>query len=171
MLIPMAVIAGGCVLFGVANHLPLNNLIVPIIGSRLAAGHHFAGFPQNRFLVVMTVLVLLAAWLNHIYGVRKSGKGIGASDHIHNSPLLHPIYERAESRFFDPYQIGMLITQGVARAAWRIDRANDWLFNVLALQTALYFSRSIRELHDGSYGTYMVWIAIGMILMGLYLGA
>ncbi|NVN89919.1 MAG: NADH-quinone oxidoreductase subunit L [Desulfuromonadales bacterium] len=169
MLIPMITIAGGCVLFGVANPLPINNLIVPIIGPKLAAGHHFSGFPQNRFLVVMTVLVLLGAWLNHIYGVRKSGKGVGASDHIHYSPLLQPIYDRAEKRYFDPYDIGMKIVQGASRLAWWIDRANDWLFNVLAVRTAQFFSRSIRELHNGSYATYMVWIVIGAILMGLYM--
>ena len=169
MLIPMLAIAAGCILFGVAYPLPINNLIVPIIGSKLAAGHHFAGFPQNKFLVVMTVLALAAAWLNHIYGVRKSGKGVGASDHIHYSPLLLPIYQRAENRFFDPYDIGLKVIQGISRVAWWIDRANDWLFNVLAVQTALFFSRSIRELHDGSFSTYMAWAALGTILMGLYL--
>jgi len=171
MLIPMIIIAGGCILFGVANPLPINNLIVPIIGQEMAAGHHFAGFPQNRFLVVMTVLVLLGAWLNHIYGIRKSGKGVGASDHIHYSPLLHPIYDRAENRFFDPYEIGMKIVQAGSQLAWRIDRANDWLFNDMAVRTARFFSRSIRGLHDGNYATYMSWIAIGAILMGLYLNA
>ncbi len=171
MLIPMIVIAGGCILFGVANPLPINNLIVPIIGPEMAAGHHFAGFPQNRFLVVMTVLVLLGAWLNHIYGVRKSGRGVGASDHIHYSPLLHPIYDRAENRVFDPYEIGMKIVQAGSQLAWRIDRANDWLFNDMTVQIARFFSRSIRGLHDGNYSTYMSWIAIGAILMGLYLNA
>ena len=169
MLIPMLAIAAGCVLFGVANPLPINNLIVPILGGKLAAGHHFAGFPENKFLVVMTGLVLLGAWLNHGYGVARSGKGVGASDHIHYSPLLHSIYDRAEKRFFDPYDIGMKLIQGISRLAWWIDRANDWLFNVLAVQTALFFSRSIRELHDGSYATYMGWAVLGTILMGLYL--
>lgn len=169
MLFPMITIAGGCVLFGVANQLPINNLIVPIIGQEMAVGHHFAGFPQNLFLVVMTVLVLLAAWLNHVYGIRKSGSAAGASDHIHYSPLLRPIYERAERRFFDPYDVGLRMIQWISALAWRIDRANDWLFNVLAVRTAQFFSRSIREIHDGSYATYMVWVVIGTILMGLYM--
>jgi len=171
MLIPMIVIAAGCVLFGVANPLPINNLIVPVIGREMAAGHHFSGMPQNIFLVVMTVLALFAAGLNHIYGVRKSGKGVGASDHIHHAPLLHPVYDLAERRFFDPYEIGMKLIRGISWLAWRIDRANDWIFNVLAVRTALLFSRGIRELHDGSYATYMIWIAVGAALMGLYMVA
>lgn len=169
MLIPMVTIAGGCVLFGVANRLPLDNLIVPIIGPQMAAGHHFGGFPQNRFLVFMTMLVLFAAWINHLYGVRKSGKGVGASDHIHYSPLLHPVYERAERRLFDPYDLGMKVVHGFSLLAWWIDRANDWLFNVMAVRTAQFCSRSLSALHNGSYATYMAWVAIGLILMGLYL--
>lgn len=171
MLVPMITIAGGCILFGVANPLPINNLILPIIGPERAAGHHFAGLPQNSFLIVMTVLVLLAAWLNHIYGVRKSGSGVGASDHIHHSPVLQPIYDRAEQRFFDPYDLGMKAVQGFSRLAWWIDRGNDWLFNVMAAGTAQFFSRTVRGLHDGSYSTYMAWVALGAILMGLYLNA
>lgn len=171
MLVPMLAIAGGCILFGVANPLPINNLILPIIGPERAAGHHFAGLPQNPFLIVMTVLVLLGAWLNHVYGVRKSGSGVGASDHIHHAPVLQPIYDRAERRFFDPYDLGMKAVQGISRLAWWIDRGNDWLFNVLAVGTARFFSRTVRGLHDGSYSTYMLWVALGAILMGLYLNA
>jgi NADH-quinone oxidoreductase subunit L len=169
MLVPMITIAAGCVLFGVANRLPLDNLIVPIIGPEMASGHHFGGFPENRFLVVMTMLVLFGAWINHLYGVRKSGRGVGASDHIHYSPLLHPIYDRAEQRMFDPYDLGMKAVQSFSRLAWWLDRANDWLFNVMAVRTAQFCSRSLSALHNGSYATYMAWVAIGLVLMGLYL--
>ena len=96
-------------------------------------------------------------------------KGVGASDHIHYSPLLHPVYERAERRLFDPYDLGMKVVHGFSRLAWWIDRANDWLFNVMAVRTAQFCSRSLSALHNGSYATYMAWVAIGLILMGLYL--
>ncbi len=169
MLIPMLAIAGGCILFGVANPLPINHLIVPIIGER-AVGHHFAGFPQNLFLVVMTVVVLAGAWLNHMHGVRASGKGLGAADHIYHMPFLHAIYERAE-KSLDPYDLGMGIMRGIANLSWRIDRANDWLYNVAAVRTAQFLSASVRGLHDGSYATYMVWAVLGAVLMCLYVSA
>jgi NADH-quinone oxidoreductase subunit L len=171
MLVPMIVIAGGCVLFGVANTLPIDNLIVPIIGAQRAAGHHFSGAPENIFLVIMTVTVLLAAYVNHMYGVGKTGKGVGAVDHIHYAPMFHPIYERAERGFFDPYDIGMMIVQGVARLSWWIDRGNDWLYNVAAVKVTCYFSGSIRLLHNGSYATYILWTAIGAVLMCIYMNA
>lgn len=169
MLLPMIVIAGGCVLFGVANPLPIDSLIVPIIGDR-AAGRHFSGLPHNLFLVAMTVVVLAGAWLNHIYGVRESGRGLGAADHIHHMPLLHAIYERAE-KSFDPYDIGMGMIRLIASLSWRIDRANDWLYNVMTVRTAQILTGAVRNLHDGSYSTYMVWTVIGAVFMCLYVSS
>lgn len=171
MLVPMVVIAGGCVLFGVANRLPIDNLIVPIIGAQRAAGHHFSGAPDNIFLVIMTVTVLLAAYVNHMYGIGRTGKGAGAVDHIHYAPVFLPLYECAEKRLFDPYDIGMALVQGMARLAWRIDRANDWLYNVAVVRTAHYLSCSIRQLHNGSYAVYIVWSAVGAVCMCIFMNA
>ena len=73
MLVPMIVIAGFCVLFGLYNALPLNTLIQPILGARLE-GHSFAGWPHSVPLVLFTLIALGAALANHYYGVKKSGK-------------------------------------------------------------------------------------------------
>jgi formate hydrogenlyase subunit 3/multisubunit Na+/H+ antiporter MnhD subunit len=171
MLLPMIAIAGGCVYFGVANHVPLNNLIVPIIGAQRAAGHHFAGFPENTFLVIMTFAVLLAAYINHMYGVSKTGKGSGASDHIHYAPVFHSIYDNAEKRMFDPYDIGMALIQRFAEVSWKIDRGIDWMYNTMAVGTAKYLSRSVRGFHNGEYATYIVWTTIGAVLICIYMNA
>ncbi len=170
MLVPMLVIAGGCVLFGVANHLPLDNLIVPIIGER-AAGHHFAGFPENTFLVIMTVTALLAAWFNHLYGVSRTGKGSGAVDHIHYAPVFHDIYDRAEKQEFDPYDRGMQVIQLISRVSWSIDRGIDRLYNGLTVGAAQSLSRTVGQLHNGSFATYVVWATIGGGLVCIYMNA
>jgi len=169
MLVPMLVIAGGCVLFGVANHLPLDNLIVPIIGER-AAGHHFAGFPENTFLVIMTITVLLACWFNHLYGVSRTGKGLGAVDHIHYAPVLHDIYDRAEKRGFDPYDRGMQVIQLISRVSWSIDRGIDRLYSGV-VGAAQSLSRTVGQLHNGSFATYVVWATIGGGLVCMYMNA
>jgi NADH-quinone oxidoreductase subunit L len=171
MLVPMVAIAAGCVLFGVANHLPLDNLIVPIIGPQMAAGHHFAGFPENTFLVIMTIAVLLASWFNHQFGVSRTGKGAGAWDHIHYAPLLHAIYDRAERREFDPYDRGMQLIQLISRASWSIDRGIDRLYNVLAMGISQSLSRTVGQMHNGSFATYVVWAAIGGGLVCMYMNA
>ena len=169
MLFPMIVIAGGCVLFGIANPLPINYLIVPIIGAQHASGHHFSGMPENAFLVIMTITVLVAAYINHMYGVAKTGRGAGASDHIHYSPLFKPIYDRAEKRMFDPYNLGMALVGLLAGIVWKLDRAIDWLYNTMAVGIANYLSLAARRAHSGEYSTYIVWTVVGAVLICIYM--
>ncbi len=171
MLVPMIVIAGGCVLFGIANPLPINHLIVPVIGAQRAVGHHFSGIPENSFLVIMTITVLLAAYINHMYGVGRTGKGVGAVDHIHHSPLFEPIYDRAERRMFDPYDLGMAAVRLIAQLSWKVDRGIDWVYNGMAAGMARYLSLAVRRLHSGDYSAYIVWTAIGAVLICIYMNA
>jgi len=168
MLVPMIVIASACVLFGLWNALPLNNLIQPILGERLE-GHNYAGFPTSMMLVVLTIVVLIAAFLNHIYGVKKSGSALGAADHIHHAPGLSDIYIRAEKRFFDPYNIGLHIVNGISRVAWLIDRATDWLYNDFSVKAAFFFTSVIRRCHNGSYARYVLWSLSGAAIIIIFL--
>ena len=87
---PMIVLAGLCVLFGVANQLPLGTFIQPAVGSRVTGGASFAGFPASATLVGLTLVALAVAVINHIFGVRRTGRGLGAVDHIHHAPVLAP---------------------------------------------------------------------------------
>jgi len=80
----------------------------------LQEGQDFAGWPHSIWLVGGTVVVLILAFLNHMFGVRKSGRGIGAADHIHHAPGLSPMYDLAERRAFDPYEIGLRLSRGIA---------------------------------------------------------
>ena len=165
MLFPMIVIAGLCVLFGVANFLPLNYLIEPILGESRLEGHHFSGFPTNMMLVVMTFVALIAALINHIYGVKKTGSGIGAVDHIHHAPGLSSAYNAAEKGFFDPYNAGKFITRIFAFIMWGCDRFNDWIYNVLLVQIGLLFTGIIRALHNGNYKFYILWSVVGAVMV------
>jgi NADH-quinone oxidoreductase subunit L len=168
MLIPMIVIALTCVLFGLWNALPLKGLIQPVLGERLE-GHNFAGLPSNALLVIITVVVLALALLNHIYGVRKSGKAIGASDHIRHAPVLDSIYDRAEKRFFDPYNIGLHIVNLFSRIASWLDKAIDWVYNVMVVRTMYAITGAIRKLHTGNYSSYILWSIGAMVLIVIFL--
>ncbi|HBC86209.1 MAG TPA: proton-conducting membrane transporter [Lentisphaeria bacterium] len=167
MLIPMIVIAGGCVLFGLYNPLPLNNLIQPILGDKLE-GHNYTGWPHSVFLVVMTLVALAAAYANHLFGVRKAGKAIGASDHIHHAPGLSEIYDAAEKGLLDPYNIGLKIAGFIASLAWRIDRGVDWLYDTLTVESAYDLTDIIKEQHTGKYSTYIIWSLVGLLVIILY---
>ena len=164
MLVPMIIIAGFCILFGVYNKLPLQNLIQPILGERLE-GHDFSGFHPNWLLVGISTGVLLLAIFNHIFGVRRTKKGIGAVDHIHYAPVLSTIYNWAEKGYFDPYNITMWIVNGVSRVFFWIDRGIDLIYNVAAVKTAEALSFGIRKAHNGSHSMYILWSVIGLVVL------
>jgi NADH-quinone oxidoreductase subunit L len=161
MLLPMIIIAGGCVLFGLWNALPLENLIVPILPPALRGEHVFAGWPTSMMLVGLTLAALLIAVLNHWYGVKKSGSGLGASDHIHYAPVLGTIYDKAEKRWFDPYDLGLKILAALSRILWGLDRVIDWLYDGLAVNVAYGLGTAIRAVHTGNYSMYVFWSLVG----------
>jgi NADH-quinone oxidoreductase subunit L len=157
MLVPMIIIALICVLFGVYNSLPLNNLIQPILGEGRLEGHNFAGFPSNIWLVVVTGVVLAAAFLNHLYGVKKSGGGLGAVEHIHHAPGLSWIYDKAEKRYFDPYDVGVKIVSFFSKILFKLDRAVNWFYDVFVVKVTYFFTGVIKKLHNGHYAMYLSW--------------
>jgi formate hydrogenlyase subunit 3/multisubunit Na+/H+ antiporter MnhD subunit len=169
MLFPMIVIALICIIFGIFNSLPLNYLIQPILGKAMPGGESFAGMPGNMKLVVITLIVLIAALLNHIYGVKKKGSGVKALDHIHFAPILSGIYNRAERRFFDPYEIGMNVAQKLSVIIFWCDRGIDWLYDVFSVKAAFVFTNQIKRLHNGNYSTYLLWSVVGAFLVVIFL--
>jgi len=170
MLVPMITIAALCVIFGIFNSLPLNNLIQPILGHKLE-GMSFAGWPTNNLLVITTLLVLLAAILNHWFGAVQKGSGLKAADHIHYAPILSPLYDRAEKRYFDPYDLSLKLFGAVARTAWWLDRFIDWIQEKLIVGIAFLFSNGLRRAHNGNYINYLVWSLVGTAVIIFMLGA
>ncbi len=168
MLIPMMIIASLCVLFGLWNALPLKYLIQPILGSRLE-GHNFSGLPHSALLVVITIVVLALALLNHLYGIKKSGKALKATDHIRYAPILGKIYDRAEKRFFDPYNIGLDIVSLFSKITFAFDRAIDWVYNSFTVKVTDAASLAIRKLHTGNYRTYIIWSIAAAALIVTFL--
>lgn len=166
ILLPMIVLAFACVLFGVYNPLPLNVLIQPILGARLP--HSYAGLPGNWWLVLGTVIVLCLAIANHLYGVRKAGKAVGASDHIHYAPGLSTMYDLAEKKYFDPYDVGMKFTNWFSRQLWRLDRFVDWLYESVVVGFTFACSALIRWFHSGNLSNYVVWSLVGAALVIYY---
>lgn len=161
MLLPMITIAGFCVLFGVYNALPLGTLIEPILGSARLEGHSFGGFHMNALLVGGTLVALTLALLNHLFGVKRSGSGLGASDHIHHAPVLGGIYNKAEKRWFDPYDIGLKLVDLVAKTAYYTDRFIDWMYDKFTVSLAYGASVVSRNMSGASYSSFIMWSLFG----------
>ncbi len=156
MLAPMITIASLCVIFGLWNSIPLKYLIQPILGSRLE-DYNFAGWPTNTTIVWVTIAVLIAAVLNHMYGVKRTGSGLKAVDHIHHAPILSTVYDKAERGVLDPYNIGMGATTIFAYCLSTCDKATNWIYDSFIPTITDYASAIIRGLHDGSVKTYIIW--------------
>lgn len=164
MLAPMIVIAIGCLIFGVYNSLPLKYLIEPVLGQRLA-GHSFAGLPHSWTLVMITLAVLALAMANHYYGVRRTGSGLAAADHIHYAPILHSIYNGAEKGYLDPYEIGLFIVNIFAWISYWIDRGIDWLYTRFAVWLIAFLSSGLKQANNGSHSRYIAWSLSGLALI------
>lgn len=168
MLIPMVVLVLGCVLFGVYNPLPLKSFIEPVLGSRVE--HTFSGIPHSWGLVAATLVVLALAFANHRFGFKRTGRGVQASDHIHHAPGLSQVYDLAERRFFDPYEVGLTCVGYFARLSFWIDRGIDWFYDVASVRTARVVTEEIRAAHTGSYALYTVWALCGLAVVLAMLG-
>lgn len=168
MIIPIVIIASACVIFGVFNFIPLEKLIRPSLGQDIFKGHAFFGMPNFK-LTVVTLIILALAVLNHIFGVKKGGSGLKASEHIHHAPVLSAIYARAEKGLLDPYNIALRFVGVFAKIAWRCDRAIDFLYDVFSVRAAAFLSREIRKAHTGNYSSYLVWCLAGMLAVVLFL--
>ncbi len=168
MVLPMAAIAAICVLFGVYNYLPIKVFIQPVMGEKLH-GHNFYGMPPSMTLILITIIVLLAALANHIYGFRSRKSALKAVDHIHYAPVLSGLYDKAEKKYFDPYNMGMKFAQVFAAAGFALDRGVDWLYESFSAKSITALSRQIRKAHTGNYSVYLLWSLFGLFLIMMFL--
>jgi len=181
MLVPMIAIAGFCVLFGLGNALPIDGIIAPIVasagyihegvaglagaGGAASFAGEFSGWPRNPFLVGMTLAALALAALNHAYGARRSGSGLGAADHIHYAPGLRSVYAAAEKGVLDPYNIGMRLMLWFAAACRAVDRAIDWFYDKAVVEAVRLTSAGFCRLHSGSHARYILWSLAGILAL------
>jgi formate hydrogenlyase subunit 3/multisubunit Na+/H+ antiporter MnhD subunit len=169
MLVPMVAIACFCVFFGAWNAVPIDKVIAPAVSAARIGGHEgpglvgaLSGWPRSPFLVGMTLAALTIAALNHWYGARRSGSGLGAADHIHYAPVLRSVYAAAEKGLLDPYNIGMRLILSLAAACRAVDRAIDWFYDKAVVEAVRLTSAGFCKLHSGSHARYILWSLAGI---------
>jgi NADH-quinone oxidoreductase subunit L len=167
MFAPLLILALLCLLFGVANTIPLGG-IQSILGD-FTHGHDYSGWPHSPLLVLISLAVLAAAVFNHIFGLLRSGEAVKALDHIHYAPGLHQVYNAAEKGYFDPYEWLMFFVKVYAKVCLAIDRAIDWIYNVLLVKLAGAVTKGLAAANNGHSARYMAWAFAGMLLVLLTL--
>jgi len=177
MLAPMIAIACLCVFLGPGNALPIDKVIAPTVAEAgyvhaEGAGREaemYSGWPHNLFLVGMTLAALTIAALNHWYGARRSGSGLGAADHIHYAPGLRTLYATAEKGLLDPYNIGMHLVLSFAAVCRAIDRAIDWFYDTAVSSAVRLVSIGFCKLHSGSHARYILWSLAGIAALAAWM--
>jgi len=153
MWMPMAVLAGLCVIFGVfAYRVPLKNFIFPAV-----PGVSFLGFWSPglaTLLIIMGIILgLIIYWLGNINGLRTDTAYVGGEiisqdsrvsgvefyDTIKDLGTLKKIYGQAEKKLFDIY-----------------DQGAKFVF---------LFIRGLRKIHSGILPTYLFWSLLGMLVL------
>jgi formate hydrogenlyase subunit 3/multisubunit Na+/H+ antiporter MnhD subunit len=177
MIVPMAVLSLGCLVFGVFNKLPLKYLITPILeGKPIVEEGKSLEFWLHSFalnwIVGVSMACLAIAFLIHRYGVKKGqGKAYMASEPIHNLPVMHQLYDWSEARVFDIYHwfVNGLV-KGGAWAVWKIvDRGIDALYENLLTFVGKFSIKILKEYHNGLYANYLSWVVGGFALLVIYL--
>ncbi len=161
MVLPMGVLAVLCVLFGVANTLPLDRVLGPAIGDSGV----YSGWPHSTVLVMASVAVLLLALGNHIYGSKKSGSALGAADHIHYAPVLKGIYGAAERQWFDPYNWIMSAAKGLSALCLFIERGVSWVYDDGVVTLVKGAGTLLQRFSDGSLSRYLVVAVTGVAVI------
>ena len=168
MTLPMLTLAFGCLLFGVWHSLPLTLLIKPALLESLREKLHQVDFAYHLgALFWVTVLILTMAALNHAFGVKRTGKGVGASEHIHHAPILSTIYELAEYQVFEPYDYGRIFFRYAAQGLFWIDRGVDWGYQKFVPAVAAWIAET-RRIHTGLSASYVSWALGGLVVIVFY---
>jgi NADH-quinone oxidoreductase subunit L len=171
IVLPILVLAGLCILFGVYNKLPLTLFIQPILGGHAEAGAHldFTSHALDVFNMVALISIgcLVLAFLIHRHGFLKGGrKAHLASEPIHHLPGMRQLYDLAERRVFDPYEQGVKVLHGLSMVLFRaIDRPIDFVYEKIVTITGSKFTGILKKAHNGHYANYLAWCLAGLIIL------
>ncbi len=170
MLLPMAALAGICVVFGFGARFPVEWFISPALASMNVPHGILWGFHPDK-LYFLSVIVILAAVMNHMLGLAAGGKASKASDHIHYAPGLKELYAMAGRRVFDLYEVLMdRAVPAVSKALFKVDRFFDWATDALPSSASGFFGGAFSRFHNGSYPLYMALTIISAVVYILLAG-
>ncbi|MBM3297105.1 MAG: NADH-quinone oxidoreductase subunit L [Candidatus Aminicenantes bacterium] len=176
VVIPILVLAGLCILFGVYNKLPLQTFITPILDGHTEPGAHldFTSHALSLFnpVALISIGCLVLALLLHLYGWRRGGKrAYLASEPVHKFPGLKQVYDLAEARIFDIYEQGIRFLRTLSFALFKgIDRPIDAVFDKGVSAVGLKFTRLLQGAHNGHYANYLAWCVGGLIVLAYVIG-
>ncbi len=160
MLIPMVILAAACLLLGFFSTPLINHVLTPILGHEAA---HVGGH-TNWLLVGISSGLLLLAILDHFRGFKKTGRGIESADHFHHAPILHNIYDLAEAKKFDPYEMSRGWMNAYGNICLKINNGISYFYDELIPRFVGILTGLVKKAHNGSPSRYVWWVLVGLIV-------
>ena len=148
-----------CLLSGLFNQIPVDDLF----GWSLGYTDKFAGWPKSAVLVAISIIALLTALLDHIYGWKKTGVPINAADHIHEAPGLKQIYALAVKGYFDPYNWLINAVKAFRVPCVAIDHAVKWFYDVFLVRCTKGLGNLLSRMDNGHLSRYIDAAVLGMV--------
>ncbi len=159
MVLPMAALALLCIVFGIfARSIPLNNFIEPVTGEIIMTGLYLPGFATIMILLGL-LIGLIIYWSGNVKHLREADAFVGGEvipqeerltgtrfyDTIKSMPGIRQFYRLSEQLWLDIYEKGC--------------------------QAAYSIGNGLRALHTGLINLYLVWVAMGLIILIIVLMA
>jgi NADH-quinone oxidoreductase subunit L len=173
MVVPMLIIAAGCVLFGVYNQLPIKLFIQPLISARGAPfnsvelAHHAWQFTP---VTGMALGFLVLAFVAFFVGRARTRQSLTAVDYVHDAPVLRSLYDWSEKRYFDIYEQGVRFLTWLARIVFLVfDRGVNWVIEGVA-RLGVAVGEQLRKAHTGLLAMYLSWLVFGLVILALLVG-
>jgi len=161
MLAPMLILSAACLAFGLGQSFVVNKLLAPFLGEANLIKHIHTNWP----LVGISAASLILAFLDHMRGYKKTGRGLKAADHYHYAPGLKQIYALAEKHWFDPYFVARYVINGFSGVSLKINDAISWFYDIFVPRFVSMFTYAVKKAHNGSPSRYIIWILCGVIII------
>ncbi len=158
MFIPMIITALSCLLLGIFHKVP-QNAIIKIIGQD-SGGHSEL---IAVFLVVVSILVLIFAYINNVYlGKKDDSHGLGILSRALKSLKIDKL---DKNNNLDPYNIFMSVSKKFANLMLAADKGLNYLYDVTIPFSVEFVSSAVKKAHNGNISFYLLWVILGIIFI------
>ena len=158
--IPVYILAGLTILL-CYNPLPLDVLIQPALNT----SESYAGIPASATPIIITILVLILAVADHIFGYKKTGNALDSFNHISKAPVIKSIYGWAEKGYLDPYKWLVSVVGVYGSVCTRIEHGVSWVYDKGVPGLVKGTSNALHRFNNGRLSRYLYLVAGGLMLL------
>lgn len=163
MLAPMLVLAAACLGLGFFSTPMIQHVLTPFLGDMAHEAGHIGGH-TNWLLVGISAALLICAALDHYRGFKKTGKGVESADHFHHAPVLKDVYDLAEKKVFDPYEMSRGWMRFYAVNSLRVNDAISRFYDKAVPSAIGFLTGLVKAAHNGRPSRYVWWVLSGLAL-------